>query len=50
MSEPHPGTASVPSDAILTVPNLLTFFRLALVPVVAWVALGPDRFHRRPLG
>ena len=32
-----------PSDAILTVPNLLTFFRLALTPVFVWVALGPDR-------
>jgi cardiolipin synthase len=32
-----------PSDAILTVPNLLTFFRLGLVPVFLWVGLGPDR-------
>lgn len=32
-----------PSDAILTVPNLLTFFRLALVPVFLWLALGPQR-------
>jgi len=38
-----PSTPAPPSDAILTVPNLLTFFRLALVPVVLWLAIGPDR-------
>ncbi|MFA5889451.1 MAG: CDP-alcohol phosphatidyltransferase family protein [Actinomycetota bacterium] len=32
-----------PSDAILTVPNLLTFARLALVPAFVWLALGPRR-------
>jgi cardiolipin synthase len=31
-----------PSDAILTVPNLLTFFRLALTPVFVVVALVMD--------
>lgn len=29
-----------PSDAILTVPNLLTFFRLALIPVFLWAGIG----------
>ena len=29
-----------PSDAILTVPNLLTFFRLGLIPLFLWVAIG----------
>lgn len=33
----------VPSDAILTVPNLLTFARLALIPAFIWLALGPRR-------
>lgn len=32
-----------PSDAVLTVPNLLTFARLALTPVFVWVALVPER-------
>jgi cardiolipin synthase (CMP-forming) len=31
-----------PSDAILTVPNLLTFFRIGLVPVFLYVAIGMD--------
>ncbi len=31
-----------PSDAILTVPNLLTFFRLGLIPVFLYAALGLD--------
>jgi cardiolipin synthase len=31
-----------PSDAILTVPNLLTFFRIGLVPVFLYVAIGKD--------
>jgi cardiolipin synthase len=39
--EPTEG-APAPSDAILTVPNLLTFFRLALVPVFLWLALGEE--------
>lgn len=34
--------ARAPSDAILTIPNLLTFFRLALTPLFLWLALGPD--------
>ena len=33
-------SASPPSDAILTVPNLLTFFRLGLIPVFLWVSIG----------
>ena len=32
-----------PSDAVLTIPNLLTFFRIALTPLFLWLALGPDR-------
>jgi cardiolipin synthase len=32
--------AAPPSDAILTVPNLLTFFRLALIPVFLYAAIG----------
>src|SRR5579864_4887671 len=35
-------SASVPSDAILTVPNLLTFFRLGLIPVFLCVSLGEN--------
>jgi len=31
-----------PSDAILTVPNLLTFFRLALIPLFLYVTLALD--------
>jgi cardiolipin synthase len=31
-----------PSDAILTVPNLLTFFRLGLIPVFLYAAIGLD--------
>ena len=34
------GTPDNPSDAILTVPNLITFARLALIPVFLWLALG----------
>jgi len=37
------GTERDPSRAILTVPNLLTFFRIAITPVFLWLALGPDR-------
>ena len=36
------GTPDNPSDAILTVPNLITFARLALIPVFLWLALGAD--------
>lgn len=32
-----------PSNAILTVPNLLTFLRLGLIAPFLWLALGPDR-------
>lgn len=31
-----------PSDAILTVPNLLTFFRLGLIPVFLYVSIGAN--------
>ncbi|MCA1831468.1 MAG: CDP-alcohol phosphatidyltransferase family protein [Actinomycetota bacterium] len=34
------GSPERPSDAVLTVPNLITFSRLALVPVFVWLALG----------
>jgi CDP-diacylglycerol--glycerol-3-phosphate 3-phosphatidyltransferase len=37
------GSAEHPSDAVLTVPNLITFVRLALLPVFIWLALGPHR-------
>jgi len=40
MTEQAP--ASPPSDAILTVPNLLTFFRLGLIPVFLWVSIGEN--------
>ncbi len=30
------------SDRILTIPNLLSFLRLLLIPVFIWVALGPE--------
>jgi cardiolipin synthase len=36
------GTSDNPSDAILTIPNLVTFARLALIPVFLWLALGVD--------
>jgi cardiolipin synthase (CMP-forming) len=35
------GTPLNPSDAILTLPNVITFARLALIPVFLWLALGP---------
>ena len=36
-----PDQASAPpSDAILTVPNILTFFRLGLIPVFLYAAIG----------
>lgn len=37
------GTPEHPSDAILTVPNLITLVRLALIPVYLWLAIGADR-------
>jgi len=37
------GSAERPSDAILTVPNLITLARLALIPLFLWLALGPKR-------
>ena len=36
------GTSENPSDAILTAPNVVTFARLALLPVFLWLALGPE--------
>lgn len=37
------GPAPAPSDAILTIPNLLSAARLALIPVVLWLALVRER-------
>lgn len=36
------GSSENPSDAILTVPNIVTFARLLLIPVFLWLALGPE--------
>lgn len=36
------GSSANPSDAILTIPNLITFARLALIPLFLWLALGVD--------
>jgi len=36
------GSSANPSDAILTAPNLITFARLALIPVFLWLALAKD--------
>ena len=36
------GTPENPSDAILTAPNVVTFARLALIPLFLWLALGPE--------
>lgn len=30
---------------ILTIPNILSFFRLALVPLIAWVYMGLDDYY-----
>jgi cardiolipin synthase (CMP-forming) len=35
-------TADVLSDRIWTVPNMLSFLRLAMVPVFLWLILGPE--------
>jgi cardiolipin synthase (CMP-forming) len=35
------GTPDNPSDAVLTLPNVITFARVALIPVFLWLALGP---------
>ncbi len=37
------GTPARPSDAILTIPNLITLARLALLPVFLWLALDRHR-------
>jgi len=37
--QPMTTTQPVPSDAIWTIPNLLTFLRLAMLPVYLWVGL-----------
>lgn len=39
MAESAPGEVS---NRILTIPNLLSFLRLLLIPVFIWVALGPE--------
>lgn len=36
------GSSENPSDAILTIPNVITFARLALIPLFLWLALGVD--------
>jgi cardiolipin synthase (CMP-forming) len=36
------GTPDNPSDAILTLPNVITFARLAFIPLFLWLALGAD--------
>ena len=36
------GTPENPTDAILTLPNIITFARLALIPLFLWLALGPE--------
>jgi cardiolipin synthase len=36
------GSSQNPSEAILTVPNLITFARLALIPLFLWLAIGAD--------
>lgn len=36
------GTPANPSDAIITLPNAVTFARLAFIPVFLWLALGPE--------
>jgi len=46
MSAPQtrpPTPEPVPSDAILTVPNVITFLRLALIPVFVWLGVGPEQ-------
>jgi cardiolipin synthase len=47
LSEQPPASAPVgssdnPSDAILTLPNVITFARLALIPLFLWLAIGVD--------
>jgi len=39
----QPAPTLEPTDAILTVPNLLTFLRLGMIGPFLWLALGPDR-------
>lgn len=39
---PRPASQKVPTDAVLTVPNLVTFARIALIPVFLWLALGAE--------
>jgi len=36
------GTPDNPSDAILTLPNVVTLARLLLIPLFLWLALGPE--------
>jgi len=39
----RPAARRVPSDRILTVPNLLSLLRLAGVPLFLWLLLGPQQ-------
>lgn len=43
MAAPGSAPERVPSDAILTAPNLITFARLLLIPVFIWLAVGPKQ-------
>ena len=36
------GTSGVVSDRILTIPNVLSFLRLLLIPLFVWLALVPE--------
>lgn len=42
VARPAPIRSQIPSDAILTLPNIITFVRLALIPLFLWLALGPE--------
>ena len=33
---------TAPEDRVLTIPNVLSFLRLALIPVFLWLVLGPQ--------
>lgn len=42
-SRQRTGTPEHPSDAVLTIPNVLTVLRIALLPVFMWLALDRHR-------